>query len=92
VQEIFDLSIMSLIFNQLEGIRGIPNISDHVVATEGLPLIHKDPFDMNCYSRAMPRGYACGRLEARARFQTIAALATPKFRPAEKALQNGYAG
>src|ERR1700689_2531414 len=32
--------------------------------------------EINCYSRAMARGYACGRLEARARFQSIAALAT----------------
>jgi hypothetical protein len=40
----------------------------------------------------MARGYACGRLEARARFQSIAALATPKSHPAEKALQSGYAG
>jgi hypothetical protein len=40
----------------------------------------------------MAREYASGQLEARARFQSIAALVTPKFRPAEEVLQNGCAG
>jgi bifunctional DNA-binding transcriptional regulator/antitoxin component of YhaV-PrlF toxin-antitoxin module len=45
----------------------------------------------NCYSKAMARAYLSGRLGARARFQSIAALVPPKFRLAEKELRNGCA-
>src|SRR5437762_8638538 len=48
--------------------------------------------EINCYSRAMATAYASVRLEARARFQSIAALVTPKFGPVERALQSGCAG
>lgn len=34
----------------------LPIVSDHVVATEGLPLIHKDPFDRVLVAQATVEG------------------------------------
>jgi PIN domain nuclease of toxin-antitoxin system len=38
------------------GYSELPIISDHVVATEGLPLIHKDPFDRILVAQATVEG------------------------------------
>jgi PIN domain nuclease of toxin-antitoxin system len=38
------------------GYSELPIISDHVVATESLPLIHKDPFDRILVSQATVEG------------------------------------
>jgi PIN domain nuclease of toxin-antitoxin system len=38
------------------GYRELPIISDHVVATEGLPFIHKDPFDRILVAQATVEG------------------------------------
>lgn len=36
--------------------RELPILSDHVVATEGLPLIHRDPFDRILVAQATVEG------------------------------------
>lgn len=38
------------------GYRELPIISDHVVATESLPLIHRDPFDRILVAQATVEG------------------------------------
>ena len=38
------------------GYRELPIISDHVVATESLPLLHKDPFDRILVAQATIEG------------------------------------
>jgi PIN domain nuclease of toxin-antitoxin system len=38
------------------GYRELPIMSDHVVATESLPLIHKDPFDRILVAQATVEG------------------------------------
>ena len=41
------------------GYSELPIISDHVVATESLPPIHKDPFDRSSWHRQLSRGLPC---------------------------------
>jgi len=37
----------------------LPIISDHVVAVDSLPLIHKDPFDRILVAQATVEGLRC---------------------------------